>query len=89
MSVGFSRNYKDWGEQLVNSQLTLGYEHNGFDFKVPIATYNQNENQDGFLLTTALTLAANGIAYFALNKHLNSVDKEKVERHFVQFSRYG
>lgn len=68
---------------MQNSQLTLGYDHNGFDFKVPIATYNQAENTDGFMMTAALALAANGLAYYALKRYQASIDKEKIDRFFV------
>ena len=88
VSVGFARNFSNWGRKLDNSQLVLGYEHNGFDFKIPIATYNQADNRDGLLLSTALTLAAHGAVYYALHKYHKSIDKEKVERYFLQFSRY-
>jgi hypothetical protein len=88
VSIGFNRNFTEWGNKLESSQLVLGYDHNGFDFKLPIATYNQAENNDGFIMTTALTLAANGLAYYALRRYQASIDKEKVDRFYVQFARY-
>jgi hypothetical protein len=52
---------------LQDSMLVLGYQHQGYQFRVPVITYSHGENPWAAAMTFSLAIAANLAAYTTLS----------------------
>ena len=86
--VRFDREFKDLGEELNHSIVSLEYQHQNYAFKMPVYCYNQAQNYSGLLMTSALFCAANGLALYTQKKFFEKRDVNKNKDLIVFFSAF-